>query len=326
MGNTLSATFWNVAELGCTTKQSSRRCEYVLSQVFSEPWDVIGLIAVRRSAWPALEKAANHHHYDLIATPRAYWDASGAREAHTVMLVRRGLNVLTRAAEQITDTRPATGGPKASPGTKRQLLLGAAGVAVDAGDTAMAVVCIYTPYDKDIRRRGSLESSVSFHRDAPGQVASPPVGSFKDDICAAEAVKWANTFQRSAAADGLIVGGDWNAPSDPVFQDRRDDIARAGTDSSGRAWTQLLQTRATPIRTYSFGARVNQAKRFIDQAYVRLPEGFEGKLEVIPPGKIDRSEVRMGFASDHAQLRVVARRTAAVPETRETSSTAPRAA
>ncbi|WP_193102351.1 hypothetical protein [Brevibacterium aurantiacum] len=255
MTTALTATFWNVAELGDTTKQSHVRLTHVLNQAFDEPWDVIGLIAVRRSARPALEAAAKQHHYEVVATPRAYWDASGSRESHTVMLVRRDLHVLKTAAEQITEPRRIGREPDDSARTRKQLLLGAAGVAVDAGDAAMAVVCIYTPYDKQIGLRGLPESSADFQCGPTNHPATPALGGFKDDICAEEAVKWANSFQHSAAADGVIVGGDWNALSDPAFQDRRDDIAQSGTDASGRAWTQLLQERVDPIPTYSYGHR-----------------------------------------------------------------------
>lgn len=320
MNTTLRATFWNVMELGGTDKKSRTRRQYVFNQAFRDPWDVIGLIAVRRSARSALEKAAKQHHYEVIATPRAYWNASGPREAHTVMLVRRDLNVLKMGAEQITESRRIER-PNASPHTTRQLLLGAAGVAVETDDTALAVVCIYTPYDKQIGLRGSPASSLGIQRDAPGHASASVLGAYKDDICVEEAVKWANAFQHSAAADGLIIGGDWNALSDPAFQDRRDDIAQSGTDASGRAWTQLLQERVDPIPTYSYGHRLNRARRFIDQAYVRLPDGFEGKLGVAPPQKIARSKVRLGFASDHAQLRVEARRVVDSPSARETAAT-----
>src|SRR5699024_8096050 len=94
------------------------------------------------------------------------------------------------------------------------------------------------------------------------------------------AIAWANDFQHASAADGLIVGGDWNAHSDPAVQDRRPDIEQSGRDSTGRAWRQLLQERPDPVHTYSYGDRVNRAHRFIDQVYTRLPKGLDARLDV----------------------------------------------
>lgn len=49
---------------------------------------------------------------------------------------------------------------------------------------------------------------------------------------------------------------------------------------------------------------MNRGHRFIDQVYTRLPKRLDARLNVTPLPKIDKSEVRLGFASDHAQLRV----------------------
>lgn len=83
-----------------------------------------------------------------------------------------------------------------------------------------------------------------------------------------------------------------------------DEQATLAADDSPRARAALAANPGAEHPTYSYGDRVNRGYRFIDQVYTRLPEGLDARLEVTPPPAIDKSAVRMGFASDHAQLRV----------------------
>lgn len=303
MGNALRATFWNVMELGDKEKQSRTRRVHVFNHLFREQWDVIGLIAVCNSARPALEESADHHGYAVIGPKLPRDNASRPKEASTVMLVSRDREVLHVDATHLVEQRMIWDGDSLH-ARRDQLLLSAAAVTIDFNGTSMAVACVYTPVHREI----------ALHRPAPvlrdpsntskRRRYTPQETGYELDVSTETAVAWANDFQHASAADGLIVGGDWNALSDRARQDHRPDIERSGRDSTGRAWQQLLQDRPDPVPTFSYGDRTNRAYRFIDQVYTRLPEGLDGRLDVTPPPTIEKSEVRMGFASDHAQLRV----------------------
>lgn len=303
MSKALRATFWNVMELGDKEKQSRTRREYVFRHLFREQWDVIGLIAVCNSARPALDESANQHGYEVIG-PRLTPDiASRPKEACTVMLVSRDRAVLNADAAHLVEQRMIWDGDSLH-ARRDQLLLTAAGVTIDFDGTSLAVACVYTPLHREIElyRPTPLvddPSSIGKRRRY-----TPQEAGYERDVSTDTAVAWANDLQHASAADGLIVGGDWNALSERMLQDYRPDIERSGRDSTGRAWRQLLQERPDPVPTYSYGDRVNRGYRFIDQVYTRLPEGLDARLDVTPPPAIDKSEVRMGFASDHAQLRV----------------------
>ena len=303
MGNALRATFWNVMELGDKEKQSRTRRVHVFNHLFREQWDVIGLIAVCNSARPALEESADHHGYEVIGPKLPRDKASRPREASTVMLVSRERELLDVDATHLVEQRMIWDGDSLD-AQRDQLLLSAAAVTIDFDGTSMAVACVYTPVHRDI----------ALYRPAPVVRGTSDIRKrrrytqqetgYEPEVSTEAAVAWANDFKHASAADGLIVGGDWNTLSDPARQDYRPDIERSGRDSTGRAWHQLLQDRPDPVPTFSYGDRTNRAYRFIDQVYTRLPEGLDARLDVTPPPRIDKSEVRMGFASDHAQLRV----------------------
>lgn len=303
MSKTLRATFWNVMELGGKEKQSRTRREHVFNHLFREQWDVIGLIAVCNSARPALEESADQHGYEVIG-PRLPADrASKPKEACTVMLVSHDREVLNVDASHLVEQRIIWDGDSMH-ARRDQLLLAAAGVTIDFDGTALAVACVYTPVHQEIE----LYRPAPVVRD-PSSIRqrrryTPQKAGYEQDVSTDTAVAWANDFQHASAADGLIVGGDWNALSERALQDHRPDIERSGRDSTGRDWRQLLQERVDPVPTYSYGERVNRSYRFIDQVYTRLPERLEASLDVMPPPAIDKSEVRLGFTSDHAQLRV----------------------
>lgn len=303
MGNILHATFWNVMELGDKEKQSRTRRVHVFNHLFREQWDVIGLIAVCNSARPALEESADQYGYEVISPRRPLDKASRPKEACTVMLVNRDRAVLNVDATHLVEQRMIWDGDSLH-SQRDQLLLTAAGVTIDFEGISLAVACVYTPLHREIELYRptpvvSDPSSIGKRRRY-----TPQEAGYEQDVSTDTAVAWANDFQHASAADGLIVGGDWNALSERALQDHRPDIERSGRDSTGRAWRQLLQERPDPVPTYSYGDRVNRGYRFIDQVYTRLPEGLDARLEVTPPPAIDKSAVRMGFASDHAQLRV----------------------
>lgn len=303
MSKALRATFWNVMELGDKEKQSRTRREHVFNHLFREQWDVIGLIAVCNSARPALDESADQHGYEVIG-PRLPLDmASRPKKACTVMLVSRDREVLKVDASHLVEQRVIWDGDSLH-ARRDQLLLGAAGVTIDFNGTSLAVVCVYTPLHREIElyRPTPVVSELSSHKKR--RRYTPQEVGYEQDVSTDTAVAWANDFQHASAADGLIVGGDWNALSERARQDHRPDIERSGRDSTGREWRQLLQERADPVPTYSYGDRVNRGFRFIDQVYVRLPEELDAQVEVTPPPAIGKTEVRMGFASDHAQLRV----------------------
>jgi len=303
MGNALRATFWNVMELGNKEKQSRTRRVHVFNHLFREQWDVIGLIAVCNSARPALEESADQYGYEVIGPRRPLDKASRPKEACTLMLVSRDREVLNVDATHLVEQRIIWDGDSLH-ARRDQLLLTAAGVVIDFDGTSLAVACVYTPLHREIE----LYRPTPVVRD-PSSIGkrrryTPQEAGYELDVSTDTAVAWANDFQHASAADGLIVGGDWNALSERALQDHRPDIERSGRDSTGRAWRQLLQERPDPVPTYSYGDRVNRGFRFIDQVYTRLPEGLDARLDVTPPPAINKSAVRMGFASDHAQLRV----------------------
>lgn len=303
MGNALRTTFWNVMELGDKEKQSRTRRLHVFNHLFREQWDVIGLIAVCNSARPALEKTANQHGYRIIGPKQPLDRAPNPKEASTLMLVSLDREVTNVDATRLVEQRIISDDNSVHE-RRDQLLLAAAGATIDFDGTALAVATVYTPMHQDIELYRPTPVICDPSINEKRRRYTPQNYGYALDVSTETAVAWVNDFQHASAADGLIVGGDWNALSDPAIQDRRPDIERSGRDSTGRAWRQLLQERPDPVRTYSYGDRVNRGHRFIDQVYTRLPKGLDARLDVTPPPPIDKSEVRLGFASDHAQLRV----------------------
>lgn len=263
----------------------------------------IGLIAVCNSARPALDESAERHGYEAIYPELPFDLSSRPKASCTVLLVRRDQAVLNADASHLVERRTIWDGDSVH-SQRDQLLLSAAGVTIDLDGTSLAVTCIYTPLHREIE----LYRPIDVVEDPSGFTTrrryTPQSSGYEQDVSTDTAVAWANDFQHASGAHGLIVGGDWNAVSDRARQDYRPDIELSGRDSTETPWRQLMQECTEPVRTFSYGDRVNRAHRYIDQVYVRLPEDLDARLEVTPPPAIDKAEVRMGFASDHAQLRV----------------------
>lgn len=300
----LKITFWNVKEIGGVDRRNRIRPRYVLGEVLSGDWDVIGLISVHRAALTLIEKEANGHGFDLaVSTVDISPDRTNARTRHTVMLVRKGLRVLKHSSTlRFADVRKRRNGVAE---IRDGLVLSAAGVILDVDPEPLAIVAIYTPQHEhiDYQSPGSM-SQKSSGRSGKRRIYTPQQSSkLKRETASDLAVWWTNEFAGEGAY--LLVGGDWNLMSDPsrVNQDRRPDIARAGCDESGRGWVQLLQSGRDPVHpTFPYTRDRDRSGRYIDQVFCRHAQGVSAALTAAPPPKINHMGVDHGYASDHARL------------------------